>query len=44
MVLAESRRYEDAPLNFSVRKRNGVVEPAIALKDGRTQQNLGQRP
>jgi hypothetical protein len=34
-VLAETRRYEHALLDFSARERNGAVELAIALKDRR---------
>jgi hypothetical protein len=33
-VLAETRRYEHALLEFSAREHNGGVELAIALKDG----------
>ena len=32
-VLAETRRYEHALLNFSAREHNGGVELVIALKD-----------
>jgi hypothetical protein len=34
-VLAETRRYEHALLEFSARERNGAVELVIALKDSR---------
>ena len=33
-VLAETRRYEHALLDFSAREHNGGVELVIALKDG----------
>ena len=32
-VLAETRRYEHALLEFSARERNGAVELVIAMKD-----------
>ena len=32
-VLAETRRYEHALLNFSARERNGEIELVIELKD-----------
>lgn len=32
-VLAETRRYEHALLEFSARERNGVVELVITMKD-----------
>jgi hypothetical protein len=32
-VLAETRRYEHALLNFSAREQNGAIELVIALKD-----------
>jgi hypothetical protein len=34
-VLAETRRYEHALLEFSAREQNGAVELVIALKDRR---------
>jgi hypothetical protein len=34
-VLAETRRYQHALLDFSARERNGAVELVIALKDSR---------
>ena len=34
-VLAETRRYEHALLNFSAREHNGAVELVISLKDDR---------
>jgi hypothetical protein len=40
-VLAETRRYEHALLNFSARERHGAIELVISLKDALKDPGLG---